>query len=62
MTSDGFTIPEKAVIEHNMAATGKIYDNIRIEELGKILRLDLFKVEKVSLYIHNLFFPLIILV
>jgi len=26
---------EKAVIEHNMLATGKIYDNIRFSELGK---------------------------
>lgn len=47
-TSDGFTIPEKAVIEHNMTATGMMYDNIRIVELGKILRLDEARVEKVS--------------
>ena len=48
-TSDGFTIPEKAVIEHNMAATGRIYDNIRIAELGNILLLDANRVEKVTL-------------
>lgn len=47
-TSDGFTIPEKAVIEHNMVATGIIYDNIRIVELGKILRLDEPRVEKLA--------------
>jgi COP9 signalosome complex subunit 4 len=47
-TSDGFTIPEKAVIEHNMAATGKIYDNIHFAELGNILLLDVNRVEKVG--------------
>ena len=48
MTSDGFTIPEKAVIEHNMLATGKIYDNITFTELGNILRLDAARAEKVA--------------
>jgi COP9 signalosome complex subunit 4 len=48
MTSEGFTIPEKAVIEHNMLATGKIYDNITFTELGNILRLDAARAEKVA--------------
>ncbi len=37
------------MIEHNMAATGKVYDNIRFAELANILRLDTHRVEKVSL-------------
>ena len=48
MTSDGFSIPEKAVLEHNMLATGKIYDNITFSELASILRLDTAKAEKVA--------------
>lgn len=50
-TSDGFTIPEKAVIEHNMAATGRVYDNIRFDELANILLLDPQRVEKVSVIV-----------
>ena len=48
VTSDGFTVIEKAVIEHNMLATGKIYDNIRFYELGNLLRLDAARAEKVA--------------
>lgn len=33
-TGDGFTILEKAVIEHNMVAASRVYDNIRFKELG----------------------------
>ena len=48
LTSDGFTVPEKAVIEHNMVAVGKIYDDISFTQLGNILRLDANKAEKVA--------------
>lgn len=48
LTADGFAILEKAVIEHNMAATGRVYDNIRFSELGRILGLDENRVEKVQ--------------
>lgn len=48
LTADGFTIPEKAVIEHNLVATGKLYDNINFSELATILRLDARKAEKVA--------------
>mmetsp|Transcript_992 Transcript_992/g.1093 ORF Transcript_992/g.1093 Transcript_992/m.1093 type:complete len:405 (+) Transcript_992:155-1369(+) len=48
LTSDSYTIPEKAVIEHNMLATGRIYDNITFIELGSILRLDAERAEKVA--------------
>ncbi len=33
-TGDGFTILEKAIVEHNMVAASKVYDNIRFPELG----------------------------
>ena len=48
MTADSYSIPEKAIIEHNMLATGKIYDNITFTELGSILRLDAGRAEKVA--------------
>ena len=44
----GFTYPEKAVIEHNMQAAGRLYDNISFSELGAILRLDAGKAERVA--------------
>jgi hypothetical protein len=47
MTGDGFTISEKAIIEHNMHAIGKIYTNIRFSELANILDLHESRAEKV---------------
>lgn len=47
--ADGFTYLEKAIIEHNMLAIGKIYDNIRLPELSNILLIDERRTEKVSL-------------
>jgi len=47
-TADGFTFPEKAIIEHNMLAAGRLYDNIHFNELGSILRLDAAKAERVA--------------
>jgi len=34
VAGDGFTILEKAIVEHNMVAASKVYDNIRFPELG----------------------------
>ena len=48
ITADGFSFPEKAVIEHNMLAAGKLYDNIHFSELGSLLRLDAVKTERVA--------------
>jgi ABC-type phosphate transport system ATPase subunit len=31
---------EKAIIEHNMVAASKVYDNIHFSELGKLLEVD----------------------
>jgi COP9 signalosome complex subunit 4 len=46
-TSDGFTIPEKAVVEHNMLAVYKLYENISFVELGTLLSLEPSRTEKV---------------
>jgi len=48
LTSDGRSIVEKAVIEHNMQAAGKIYDNITFVELASILHLDSIEAEAVA--------------
>ncbi len=49
LTGDGrTTIVEKAVQEHNMQATSRIYDNITFVELASILRLDTHEAENVA--------------
>jgi COP9 signalosome complex subunit 4 len=48
MTSDGFTLPQKAVIEHNLFAARRIYDNILFQELAHLVGLDLKLTESVS--------------
>ena len=47
-TADGHTLVEKAVIEHNMQAAGKIYDNIAFPQLAQILRLTVEEAESVA--------------
>lgn len=47
MTSEGFSLPEKAFIEHNIFACGKLYVNIKLSELGKLIGLDSRRTEKV---------------
>ncbi|KAF2214774.1 hypothetical protein CERZMDRAFT_36860 [Cercospora zeae-maydis SCOH1-5] len=39
-TSDGSTVLDKAVLEHNLLAVSRIYANITLENLGKILGVD----------------------
>ncbi len=46
--SDGFSYLEKAIIEHNMLAIGKIYENIRLSELANVLMIDERRAEKVA--------------
>mmetsp|Transcript_35381 Transcript_35381/g.36046 ORF Transcript_35381/g.36046 Transcript_35381/m.36046 type:complete len:407 (-) Transcript_35381:73-1293(-) len=48
IAGDGLTIPERAVIEHNMVAAGRIYDNIRFPQLASLLRLDVTRAERVA--------------
>jgi len=40
ITKDGFTVVEMAVIEHNLQAASRIYDNIRITELAKFVGME----------------------
>lgn len=46
-TKEGFTLLEKAVIEHNILAVGKIYDNISLVQLARILGLAADQAEKI---------------
>jgi COP9 signalosome complex subunit 4 len=48
MTADGFTQLEKAVVENNMLAASRVYDNISFEQLGYILRMDSDKAARVA--------------
>jgi len=49
LTSDmGMTIPQRAIIEHNMAAASKIYENIRFTELGSLLEIDAHRAERIA--------------
>jgi COP9 signalosome complex subunit 4 len=48
VTADGFTLLQKASIEHNMIATRRLYRNIYISELAHLLRLDDITTEKVA--------------
>jgi len=47
-TAEGYSIMEKAMMEHNMHAAGKIYDNIRVEELGHLLKMSGPQAEKMA--------------
>lgn len=44
--SDGSTVLAKAVIEHNLLATSKLYNNIGVDELGVLLGLSGAKAEE----------------
>ncbi|RYO74895.1 hypothetical protein DL764_010673 [Monosporascus ibericus] len=44
-TSDGSTVLAKAVVEHNLLGTSRLYSNIGFEALGKLLGLDAEKAE-----------------
>ena len=45
-TASGFTVLEKAMIEHNIIAISKIYSNISFQELGNLLQITSEKAEK----------------
>ena len=52
-TSEGYTIMEKAMMEHNMHAAGKIYDNIHVSELGHLLKMSPQQAEKMAAKMIN---------
>jgi COP9 signalosome complex subunit 4 len=47
-TTDGSTILERAVTEHNLLSASKLYNNITFEELGALLEIPPMKAEKIA--------------
>lgn len=47
-TANGRTVLQNAVIEHNLLAASKIYNNCKIEELGRLLFISPGEAEKLS--------------
>ena len=48
LTADGSTILEHAVIEHNLLAASKLYNNITFEGLGLLLEIPQDKAERIA--------------
>lgn len=48
MAGDGYSILDRAVMEHNMVAVSRIYHNISFAQLAAVLALEPEKAEKVS--------------
>ena len=48
LTADGSTVLSKAIIEHNLLAVSRLYNNIHIDELGTLIGLEASKVEEYS--------------
>jgi len=46
--SDGNTVLDRAVIEHNLLSASKIYNNITFDELGSLLGIPAEKAEKIA--------------
>ncbi|PRD32056.1 UNVERIFIED_CONTAM: COP9 signalosome complex subunit 4 [Trichonephila clavipes] len=47
-TTDGSTILDRAVIEHNLLSASKLYNNITFDELGSLLEIPPMKAEKIA--------------
>ncbi|CAH0392296.1 unnamed protein product [Bemisia tabaci] len=48
MTSDGSSILDRAVLEHNLLSASKLYNNITFEGLGALLDIPALKAEKIA--------------
>ncbi|KAM9979142.1 hypothetical protein ACTFIZ_000480 [Dictyostelium cf. discoideum] len=48
LLSDGNTVLDRAVIEHNLLSASKLYNNITFDELGSLLEIQAEKAEKVA--------------
>eukprot|EP01132_Coremiostelium_polycephalum_P002263 gene2263-2786_t len=48
LLSDGSTVLDRAVIEHNLLSASKLYNNITFDELGSLLEIPAEKAEKVA--------------
>jgi COP9 signalosome complex subunit 4 len=46
--SDGSTILDRAVVEHNVLAASRVYDNISFVALGELLEIDAFSAERIA--------------
>eukprot|EP00180_Rhodochaete_pulchella_P002347 Plantae.Rhodophyta-Rhodochaete_pulchella.ctg3551.p2 GENE.Plantae.Rhodophyta-Rhodochaete_pulchella.ctg3551~~Plantae.Rhodophyta-Rhodochaete_pulchella.ctg3551.p2 ORF type:complete len:167 (-),score=30.62 Plantae.Rhodophyta-Rhodochaete_pulchella.ctg3551:589-1089(-) len=46
--SDGSTVLDRAVVEHNLVAASRIYDNVRFDELGRLLEISAEQAEKTA--------------
>ena len=46
--SDGMTILEHAVIEHNLLAASKLYNNITLKGPGQLLEITAEKAERIA--------------
>ena len=49
IAAHGLTIPQRTLLEHNMLAVSAVYDNIRTDDLARILQVDTRSAEKVEL-------------
>ena len=47
-TADGSTLIDRAVIEHNLLAASKLYNNIKFNELGSLFEIPADKAEKIA--------------
>ena len=47
-TADGSTVLTKAIVEHNLLAISRLYENVHIDELGTLIGLEAGKVEEYS--------------
>ena len=47
-TTDGSTLIDRAVIEHNLLAASKLYNNIKFNELGALFEIPADKAEKIA--------------
>ncbi|CBJ26901.1 conserved unknown protein [Ectocarpus siliculosus] len=48
ITAEGLPIPERAVMEHNMVASTRIYENVSFKELGTLLQIPCEQAERVA--------------
>lgn len=44
----GSTILDRAIMEHNLLSASKVYKNMKIEELGRLLGIEPIKAEKIA--------------
>lgn len=47
-TADGSTLVDRAIIEHNLLAVSKLYNNIKFKELGTLFEITPEKAEKIA--------------